>query len=82
MNINGVSVIIKTQKEFNRIKEILEGALYLDFVTQMSEIPTSIVLFYSDPNIYSTGSVGSAYQQKRAGCLLLTYNQFIKNYEN
>ena len=58
LRYHGLSVIIKSESEFNHIKNFLsEDILYLDFVPQMATTTTAIVI-WSDNKWYSTGQVG------------------------
>jgi len=74
----GLSVVIRTEEEFNHIKNFLsEDVLYLDFVPQMSIIPTGIII-WSDINLYSTGSVGCAKSQKENFIRVVEFKNFFK----
>lgn len=74
----GLSVIIKTEDEFNHIKKFLsEDVLYLDFVPQMATRTTGIII-WSDHKDYSTGSVGCAESQKKNFIRVVEFNDFFK----
>jgi hypothetical protein len=74
----GLSVIIRTEDEFNHIKNFLsEDVLYLNFVPQMSSKPTGIII-WSDSKRYSTGSVGCAKSQKENFIRVVEFNDFFK----
>lgn len=75
--MNGLSVIIRNENQFNKVKEFLsEKVLYLDFVPKMAEIETSIVII---PNLdYSLGNVGSSEYQKQSGLRLIEFSEFFK----
>ena len=74
----GLSVIIRTEDEFNHIKKFLgEDILYLDFVSQMSLKLTGIII-WSEIAYLSTGSVGCAESQKEEFIRLVEFNDFFK----
>ena len=74
----GLSVLIRTEDEFNIIKNFLsEDILYLDFQPQMSTRPTSIVIWSQLEDI-STGSVGCAQFQKERFIRVVEFNDFFK----
>jgi hypothetical protein len=74
----GLSVIIRTEDEFNHIKNFLsEDILWVDFVPQMSTKLTSIVI-WADHKDYSTGSVGCTESQKKNFIRVVEFNDFFK----
>lgn len=74
----GLSVLIRTEDEFNIIKNFLsKDILYIDFVPQMSTKPTGIVI-WSDSDWYSTGSVGCAKSQKENFIRVVEFNDYFK----
>jgi hypothetical protein len=74
----GLSVIIRTENEFNHIKKFLsDDVLYIDFVPQMATKLTSIVI-WSDMKEFTTGSVGCAQSQKEEFIRLVEFNDFFK----
>jgi len=74
----GLSVIIRTEDEFNHIKKFLsEDVLWVNFVPQMATKLTSIVI-WSDNKDYSTGSVGCAESQKKEFIRVVEFNDFFK----
>ena len=74
----GLSVLIKTQDEFNIIKKFLsDDVLYIDFVPQMSFRPTSIVIWSDNPK-FDTGTVGCAKYQKENFIRVVEFNDFFK----
>jgi len=74
----GLSVIIRTEDEFNLIKKFLsEDTLYIDFVPQMATKLTAIVI-WSDHKDYSTGSVGCAKSQKEDFIRVVEFKDFFK----
>lgn len=78
MKNNGLSVVIKNEQQFNRIKEFIgEDYLYLNYVPQMSEIETAIVIYYSDNELLSIGSVGSSEHQEWLGCRLVNFETYF-----
>lgn len=83
MSNKGLSVVIRNEHQFNRIKSFLgEDCLYLNYVPQMAEVETAIVIFYYDEDepeepILSTGSVGSSEYQKELGCRLVEFESYF-----
>ena len=74
----GLSVIIRTENEFNHIKNFLgEDVLWVDFVPQMATKLTSIVI-WSDSKNLSTGSVGCAQSQKENFIRVVEFNEYFK----
>jgi len=74
----GLSVIIRTEDEFNVIKKFLsDDILYLDFVPQMSTRETGIVIWSENEDI-STGSVGCTTFQKKNFIRVVEFNDFFK----
>lgn len=74
----GLSVIVKTEDEFNVIKKLLsDDVLYLDFVPQMSTRRTGIII-WSDNKDYDIGSVGCAENHKKQFFRLVEFNDFFK----
>ena len=74
----GLSVIIRTEDEFNHIKKFLsDDVLYLDFVPQMSTKLTSIVIWSDDKDL-DTGSVGCAESQKKHFIRVVEFNDYFK----
>lgn len=75
----GLAVIIRNEKEFNRLKEFLgEEILYLDFVPQMAEVETSVIIYYIDNKIFSIGSVGSTEYQEKYEIRHVEFSEFFK----
>ena len=74
----GLSVLIRTEDEFNHIKNFLsKDILYIDFVPQMATKPTGIVI-WSQVEHLSTGSVGCAKSQKENFIRVVEFNDFFK----
>jgi hypothetical protein len=74
----GLSVIIRTEEQFNHIKKFLsDDVLYLDFVPQMATKLTAIVI-WSDNKDLDTGSVGCAESQKESFIRVVEFNDFFK----
>jgi hypothetical protein len=71
----GLSVIIRTEDEFNHIKKFLsDDVLYLHFVPQMATKLTAIVI-WANQGDYSTGSAES---QKKRFIRVVEFNDFFK----
>ena len=74
----GLSIIIRTEEEFNHIKKFLsEDVLYLDFLPQMATRTTGIII-WSDNKDLDTGSVGCAESQKKQFIRVVEFNDFFK----
>jgi len=74
----GLSVIIKTEEEFNTIKRFLsDDVLYLNFTPQMSTRPTGIII-WSDLEDLDTGHVGCAEYHKKNFIRVVEFNDFFK----
>ncbi len=74
----GLSVIIRTEDEFNHIKKFLsDDVLYLHFVPQMATKLTAIVIWSDDKDL-DTGSVGCAESQKKRFIRVVEFNDFFK----
>ena len=74
----GLSVIIRTENEFNVIKKFLTSdVLYLDFVPVMSTRDTGIVIWSENEDI-GTGSVGCVEFQKKNFIRVVEFNDFFK----
>jgi hypothetical protein len=74
----GLSVIIRTENEFNHIKKFLsEDVLYLDFLPQMSTRTTGIII-WSDHEDLDTGSIGCVEFQKKHFIRVVEFNDFFK----
>jgi hypothetical protein len=74
----GLSVIIRTEDEFNHIKNFLsEDVLWVNFVPQMATKLTSIVIWSDDKDL-DTGSVGCAQSQKENFIRVVEFNDFFK----
>lgn len=77
--MKGLSVIVRNKAEFERIKEFLgEEILYIDWIVEMSETLTGIIIHYFDDNVFSIGSVGCAEYQETEGIRLVEFSQFFK----
>lgn len=75
---SGLSVIIRSEEEYNKLKHFLDGFLYVDFVPQMLDRETAVVIYCSGDRGYSTGSVGSSEYQSIAGIRLVEFSNFFK----
>ena len=74
----GLSIHVNNEQEFNHIKKFLsEDILYLNFVPQMLNTPTGIII-WSDSDDFSTGSVGSIENQKNKFIRVVEFNDFFK----
>jgi N-acetyl-gamma-glutamylphosphate reductase len=74
----GLSIHISSEEEFNHIKKFLsDDILYLDFVPQMVNTPTGIII-WSDSDDLSPGSVGSIEYQKSKFIRVVEFKDFFK----
>lgn len=79
MDYKGLSIIIRDKKEFDRVKDFLGSEnLYLDFVPQMAERETAVVVYADYESHFSTGSTGSSEYQKAEGIRLVEFSEFFK----
>jgi hypothetical protein len=74
----GISVIIRNQYEFEKIKTFLGEYLFMSFVPQMETTLTAIVIVADEESDFSSGSVGSAEYQQECGLRLVEFNEFFK----
>ena len=78
LRYHGLSVIIRTEDEFNHIKKFLgEDVLWMNWVPQISTKLTGIII-WADHENYSPGSVGCAQSQKEEFIRLVEFNDFFK----
>ena len=78
LRYHGLSVIIRTEDEFNHIKKFLgEDVLYLDFVSQMATRDTGIIIWSENEDL-STGSVGCVKFYKENFIRVVEFNDFFK----
>ena len=76
----GLSVIIRSEHEFNIIKSLIGNEnLYISFAPQMLEILTSIVIFSDYESDFSVGSVGCAEFQKNQGIRTVEFKKYFKS---
>jgi hypothetical protein len=74
----GLSVIIRTEDEFNHIKKFLsDDVLWMNWVPQISTKLTGIII-WADHENYSPGSVGCAESQKKEFIRVVEFNDFFK----
>lgn len=76
--MEGLSVIIKNESEFNHIKSFLsEEYFYLDYVQQIAERETGIVIFsYNDD--FSTGHIGCTSAFRKRNFRVVEFNDYFK----
>jgi len=75
---NGVSVIVKNEREFNSMKIYLgEKNLYIEWVPQMSELETAVIVKGNKKKGFSVGSVGSSEYQRNEGIKLISFEEYI-----
>jgi hypothetical protein len=78
LRYQGLSVLIKSESEFNHIKDFLsKDVLYLDFIPQMATKPTAIVI-WSDNKDFGTASVGCANFQRDNFIRVVEFKDFFK----
>lgn len=79
MDYKGLSIIIRNEYEFNRVKEFLGAEnLYLNFAPQMETTKTAAVVYADYESNFSTGSTGMAEYQKEEGLRLIEFSEFFK----
>jgi hypothetical protein len=77
LRYHGLSIHINNEQEFNHIKKFLsEDILYLNFVSQMEDTPTGIII-WSDSDDLSPGSVGSIEYQKSKFIRVVEFKDFF-----
>lgn len=77
LRYHGLSIHVSNEREFNHIKKFLsEDILHLNFVPQMKNIPTGIII-WSDSDDFSPGSVGSIEYQKSKFIRVVEFNDFF-----
>lgn len=80
--VKGLAVKVNNEFEFSVIKHFLSPEiLYLDWVPQMSKIPTAIVIVSNEPS-FSVGSVGSALYFENFGIRTVDFNDYFKSTKN
>ena len=78
LRYHGLSIHINNEQEFNHIKKFLsEDILYLNFVPQMENTPTGIII-WSDNDDFGPGSVGSIEYQKSKFIRVVEFKEFFK----
>lgn len=74
----GLSVLIRTEDEFNHIKKFLsKDILYINFTPNMTTNPTGIII-WSDIKDLDTGSVGCIEYHKSKFIRVVEFNHFFK----
>lgn len=75
----GTSVIVRNEEQFNKLKSLIgTESLYLDWVPQMGEVETSVVLKAYKYTDFSSGSVGRASYHKDSGLELVEFDEYFK----
>lgn len=77
---NGLAVIVRNLQEYEKIKEFLTRKVcYLDWLPQMAETETAIVIWAKRKTDTSTGSHGSAeYYRETLGIRTVEFKDFFK----
>lgn len=78
MKYKGLSVIIRSESEYEIMKKFLGQYLYIKWQPQMMDIATTIVIYYDNSSELSIGSVGDALLHKHFGCRLVEFKDFFK----
>lgn len=77
--MRGLAVIVRNEEQFNKIKEFLGNeVLYLNWVPQMEDVETSVVIWYDDESFLSIGSVGSTVFQRDSGVRCVEFSDYFK----
>lgn len=78
MKYKGLSVIIRSESEYEIMQKFLGQYLYINWQPQIIHIATAIVIHYDNSNELSIGSVGDALLHKQLGCRLVEFKDFFK----
>ncbi|MFV0141023.1 hypothetical protein [Empedobacter falsenii] len=77
------SILIKSEEDFNKVKNLLGERLYLDFHPAFLREFTAIVVYDDlspeNYNYYGVGSIGCAKSQQEDGFVILDTNLNIIN---
>lgn len=77
--MKGLSVIVKNEQELNKLKEFLgDEVLYIDWIEQMNEVETSVIIWYCNEDDFSIGSVGRASYQRDFGIKTVEFSEWFK----
>lgn len=78
MTYKGLSVLFRTNEEYNKLKEFLgEDVLYIDFLPVMVSNETAVVIHYNGKD-FSTGSVGSVNYQRSQKIRVVQFSEYFK----
>jgi hypothetical protein len=74
----GISILVRNEYEFNQLKKYLgEDILYLDWVPQMGERETAVIISYEDTDFFPMGSVGAVSYQEKHGVKVHEFKEFF-----
>ena len=68
------SILIKSEEDFNKVKNLLEDDLYITWSDQFLKYPTSIVVKDTPGSEFGIGSLGLAKYQQANGFDILDTN--------
>lgn len=68
------AILIKSEEDFNKVKNLLGDKLHLDWVEIFLKEPTSIVIQDDKKSDFGVGSIGLAEYQKNNGFEILDTN--------
>lgn len=78
MSKKGLSVVIESKEEFEKLKDFLGEYLYFGWNPAYLEKPTAVVIHYEDEDFPPIGSIGCAKAQEEYGCRIVFYKQYFK----
>jgi hypothetical protein len=79
MEFIGLSIIIRNENEYNKARDFIGlEYCYMEWVSQMAEHETAIVVFADIDSHFSTGSIGSSTYQKDNGLRLVEFSDYFK----
>ncbi|MGV0921881.1 hypothetical protein ACTS94_16280 [Empedobacter falsenii] len=68
------SILIKSEEDFNKVKNLLGDDLYITWTDQFLKYPTSIIVKDVENSGFGVGSIGEASYQKKMGYEILDTN--------
>jgi len=75
----GLSIIVRNESEYNKASEFIgKEYCYLDWVPQMAERETAVVIYAKKKIQLNTGAIGCAKAQREYGIRTVEFNDFFK----
>lgn len=79
MKTKGIAVIINSREEFEKIKSLLCGLMYLYWHEAYVSIPTAIIISsFKKKKTGCIGSIGCAVYIKNEGFNIIDFNDYFK----